>query len=184
MINLQKYQESARTTAIYPNIGNNPLYPMLGLIGETGELSEKLKKIIRDNGGKVTVDKLQMIIGEMGDVMWYIANLCCEFGIVLGDIDDDNIFRIHTNPNLVILTLTPSIAGLSRIVEEVETYKGGLVKKMNSSAVLADCTNMIKNLYRLGMIYGLDFNRVLELNLAKLFDRKSRDVLKGDGDNR
>ena len=45
----EEYQIKARSTAIYPNIGNNYIYPTLGLVGEAGEVAEKIKKIIRDN---------------------------------------------------------------------------------------------------------------------------------------
>ena len=44
---LDYYQDMALGTAIYPNKGNNPFYPTLGLCGESGELANKIKKMIR-----------------------------------------------------------------------------------------------------------------------------------------
>jgi len=38
------YQKRARETAIYPNLGNNIVYPTLGISGEAGEIAEKVKK--------------------------------------------------------------------------------------------------------------------------------------------
>ena len=52
------YQKLAFTTAQYPNIGENPIYCILGLCGETGEVAEKIKKVIRDNNGKFTQEKI------------------------------------------------------------------------------------------------------------------------------
>ncbi len=44
-----EYQQAALETAIYPDKGNNIVYPVLGLTGESGEVAEKIKKVIRDN---------------------------------------------------------------------------------------------------------------------------------------
>jgi len=43
-LTFQKYQELARKTAVYPKLGNNFIYPTLGLAGEAGEVAEKFKK--------------------------------------------------------------------------------------------------------------------------------------------
>lgn len=46
-MDFNEYQKKARKTAIYPNIGKNYIYPALGLGGESGEVLEKIKKLIR-----------------------------------------------------------------------------------------------------------------------------------------
>ena len=63
------YQAMSRKTAIYPNLNNNFIYPALGLCGETGEVAEKIKKIIRDNNGIADAEKINDIKKELGDVM-------------------------------------------------------------------------------------------------------------------
>ena len=82
-MNFEQYQELASETAIYPNKGNNPYYPTLGLCGEAGEVAEKIKKVMRDEDGEFSIDKTAEITKEIGDVLWYLAALCEELDIDL-----------------------------------------------------------------------------------------------------
>lgn len=50
-MDMNEYQKKARETATYPDAGNNFVYPTLGLAGESGEVAEKIKKVIRNDGG-------------------------------------------------------------------------------------------------------------------------------------
>jgi len=90
----EEYQAEARKTAIYPNKDNNYIYPTLGLVGEAGEVAEKIKKVIRDNEGVVSEEKKEEIIKELGDVLWYIANLSKELGISLEEVANKNIEKL------------------------------------------------------------------------------------------
>ena len=42
-MDFKTYQTKARNTAIYPNLDSNIIYPTLGLVGEAGEVAEKVK---------------------------------------------------------------------------------------------------------------------------------------------
>lgn len=57
LTDFDKYQKKALSTAVYPNRGKNFVYPTLGLVGEAGEVAEKIKKILRDDKGKLTKEK-------------------------------------------------------------------------------------------------------------------------------
>jgi NTP pyrophosphatase (non-canonical NTP hydrolase) len=93
------YQAEALKTAIYPNVGDNFTYPTLGLAGEAGELSNKVKKIIRDKLDK-TDDKVVFDIeNEIGDILWYAAVLAMEFGLSLDEIAVNNLFKLHERQN-------------------------------------------------------------------------------------
>jgi NTP pyrophosphatase (non-canonical NTP hydrolase) len=93
------YQMLARETAIYPNLGGNITYPVLGLCGESGEVAEKVKKIIRDKEGIWNDDDKVAIKKELGDVLWYIANVAWEFGLTMNDIALTNIDKLNERKN-------------------------------------------------------------------------------------
>lgn len=82
------YQERAAQTAIYPK-ESALSYLALGLAGEAGEVSNKIKKLIR--GDTISEEEFrEFLIGETGDVLWYLALLCEENGISLGDVAVSN----------------------------------------------------------------------------------------------
>ena len=92
----QEYQEQSRKTAIYPDKGNNFIYPVLGLAGEAGEVAEKIKKAIRDDGGKITDLKKTEITKELGDVLWYVAQIATEIGLSLDDVAKTNLEKLFS----------------------------------------------------------------------------------------
>ena len=88
------YQKKARSTAQYPNLGSNYIYPTLGLVGESGEVAEKVKKVIRDKNGIFDEECKKGIKKELGDVLWYVSNLCSEFNFNLEDVAMQNIEKL------------------------------------------------------------------------------------------
>lgn len=89
------YQELARKTAIYPKKAK-VIYPTLGLTGEAGEVAEKIKKQIRDHNGNFKSLKFKAeITKELGDALWYIANLAKDLKIELRDIAKINIIKLQ-----------------------------------------------------------------------------------------
>lgn len=90
----KQYQSKSRKTALYPNLGNNFIYPTLGLNGEAGEVAEKIKKVLRDENGVVSKEKREEIEKELGDVMWYIAQLASELNLSLENIAKKNLTKL------------------------------------------------------------------------------------------
>ena len=94
---LNTYQSEALETAIYPK-NFKVLYPTLGLTGEAGEVSDKVKKLIRDNGyvGGATIDeqKREDLALELGDVLWYVATLANDLGYSLEQIANMNYQKL------------------------------------------------------------------------------------------
>tara|TARA_Y100001968_G_scaffold58635_1_gene49719 strand:+ start:6710 stop:7039 length:330 start_codon:yes stop_codon:yes gene_type:complete len=93
-MNLNHYQDKSRTTALYPNVGNNPIYPTLGLAGEAGEVADKVKKVIRDRKGEFDLVSKESIKLELGDVLWYVAQLASELGFDLEDVAQSNLDKL------------------------------------------------------------------------------------------
>tara|TARA_Y100000589_G_C26924903_1_gene535949 strand:+ start:62 stop:391 length:330 start_codon:yes stop_codon:yes gene_type:complete len=94
-MNFETYQIKARKTAIYPNLGSNYVYPILGLVGESGEVAEKVKKVMRDKNGVFDDETLMGLKKELGDVLWYVSNICCEFNMSLDDIAKGNLNKLE-----------------------------------------------------------------------------------------
>ena len=94
-----EYQTQAKTTAIYPEIGARFVYPALGLCGESGEVADKIKKIFRDQGGVVSEETRQLIGKELGDVLWYVAQLSSEFGFTFDEIAQINLDKLASRSN-------------------------------------------------------------------------------------
>lgn len=89
-----EYQARSRETAVYPDAGNNIVYPALGLCGEAGETAEKVKKAIRDDAGTLTEERREAIAAELGDVLWYVAQLATEADLDLEEIAVANLDKL------------------------------------------------------------------------------------------
>ena len=92
-IGFREYQRKAVSFAIYPAT-HKVLYPALGLCGETGEVAEKVKKQVRDG-----VFNRHEVAKELGDVLWYLANLSNDIGYNLDEIADINIEKLTSRKN-------------------------------------------------------------------------------------
>ncbi len=90
----EEYQTQSRRTAKYPSIGESYVYPTLGLVGEAGEVSEKIKKIFRDSNGLISEEKRAEIKKELGDVLWYLSQLCTELRMNLDDVAASNLEKL------------------------------------------------------------------------------------------
>lgn len=94
---LNEYQGKALSTAQYPEGTMGLLYCALKLGGEAGEVLEKVGKIIRDHNANFThPEKGAEIALELGDVLWYIANLSHQFGYTLEEIAEINVAKLES----------------------------------------------------------------------------------------
>ncbi|MEK7647901.1 MAG: nucleoside triphosphate pyrophosphohydrolase family protein [Patescibacteria group bacterium] len=90
----QEYQEKSKLTAMYPAFGAGYVYPALGLASEAGEVAGKIKKIIRDFNGVVDAERKEQLRAELGDVLWYTAQLALQLDLSLDDIAEANIAKL------------------------------------------------------------------------------------------
>lgn len=90
-MNFNEYQEMTKQTAKYPQ--DKALeYLTLGITSEAGEVADKVKKIIRDGGS--LEEKRKDIMGEVGDVLWYVAQIGLVIGFSLEEIAKKNIEKL------------------------------------------------------------------------------------------
>lgn len=92
---LNEYQKQAVATAIYPHDWEVP-YLALAMCGEAGEVADKVKKSLRDKQGNLSRDDRKAIALEIGDVLWYAANLARILGYDLNHIAEMNITKIQS----------------------------------------------------------------------------------------
>jgi NTP pyrophosphatase (non-canonical NTP hydrolase) len=117
MLTFEKYEQTVVETGIYhdsiqkfvdslniPNESNrkrlhkllSTLYCTLGMIGEAGEIAEKMKKIIRDKDCNISEEDKQLLIKEDGDVVWYTGALAQEFDSTLEQVAQANIDKLQS----------------------------------------------------------------------------------------
>lgn len=93
-MDMHEYQQRSRKTALYPAIGHPVIYPTLGLVNEAGEVAGKIKKVFRDKDGQISEETRQALKSELGDVLWYIAQVATELGLDLEDIARGNLEKL------------------------------------------------------------------------------------------
>jgi len=91
---LSDYQRRSRATALYPGLGESLADPALGLCGEAGEAAEVVKKTLRDEGGVLSEEQRDRLAHELGDVLWYLAQLATEAGLDLGAVATANLEKL------------------------------------------------------------------------------------------
>lgn len=69
------------------------IVPMLGLAGETGQLLSEYKKHLRD--GEAHRLFKERVAEELGDLLWYVANVASKFDLKLRDIAAANLAKVR-----------------------------------------------------------------------------------------
>lgn len=99
-MNLDKYQKQAAEFDLFETTVDlkSPgfLEKVLGLAGEAGEAADKVKKVIRDKGGYASEEDKVAIVKELGDVLWYVANVARYMGVSLSEIAEGNIAKLES----------------------------------------------------------------------------------------
>lgn len=91
-----EYQQEAHQTSQNTKVGNDTLvYAVLGLSGEAGEVANKVKKIYRDNKGKATPEVKAALVKELGDCLWYIAEIATQLDLNLEGVAAVNLTELR-----------------------------------------------------------------------------------------
>jgi NTP pyrophosphatase (non-canonical NTP hydrolase) len=100
---LSDYQARSRRTAKYPREAWLA-YPALGLAGEAGEVAEHAKKAIRDDGGAIAQERRAAMSKELGDVLWYVAQIATELDLDLDQIAEQNLEKLLSRQRRGVLS--------------------------------------------------------------------------------
>lgn len=89
------YQIEACQTNLY-GLSMEGLYAqIMGLCGESGEVADKMKKIIRDNNAQITSEDRTEIAKELGDVLWYLSQVAESLHLNLNVIANENLEKLQ-----------------------------------------------------------------------------------------
>lgn len=91
---LEEYQKFTKTTGVYPKTPQSQAlsYVGLGLVNEAGEVAGVIKKILRNDYETIPLEK---IIAELGDVAWYLSEMCNVLNISLVDVLKQNKTKLE-----------------------------------------------------------------------------------------
>lgn len=92
---LNSYQIEAHKTSLHEM---PVIYPVIGLLGEAGEVADKVKKLIRDKGYKpgdiIDHKDKEAIMLELGDVLWYVSEIANNLDITLEEVGRRNLQKL------------------------------------------------------------------------------------------
>ena len=88
------YQVQSRKTWGLIKTDHPIVYPTLGLANEAGEVAGKIKKIFRDKGGVISEEDRQALKYELGDVLWYLTQICTELDLTMEEVAEANISKL------------------------------------------------------------------------------------------
>ena len=72
------------------------VYPTMGLVNEAGEVAGKVKKIFRDRDGQISEADRESLKQELGDVLWYLAQIATELDLSLQEIAEANLVKLFS----------------------------------------------------------------------------------------
>lgn len=104
---VSEYQKRTADTAIYGLSINDAFahnegvgqylrvaYVSGGICGEAGEIAEHVKKALRDDSMYFTPERVIKIQKEIGDLCWYVSQMCTELGLDLNLVMARNLEKL------------------------------------------------------------------------------------------
>lgn len=96
IVDFQTYQQESRKTWNEIPMDHAIVYPTMGLVNEAGEVAGKVKKIFRDRGGVVSEADREALKQELGDVLWYLTQICTELDLTLQEVAEVNLEKLFS----------------------------------------------------------------------------------------
>ena len=163
-MNLDEYQAAADTTAMHPNKGNNIFYPVLGLIGEFGEVTEAIMKGSPDKD----------ILLELSDTLWYLSTICTELKIKLTDVAGSTEVDHPTH----------ILGQIAEITKKLMRDDNSVISQRHVDLLKPLLAKMFFRIKTTIEMNDSTIEEVCDINIKKLADRKARNKIQGSGDNR
>lgn len=158
-------------------------YVSLGLSGEMGEMQEKIM---------IGEDK-DSIVGEIGDVYWYISQVCMELNTPMGYLLNitpsyKTTRKIIHDPELIKFTLlllcSVWTGRVSEITKKLLRDSHGHLSPIKKAMILENLTKILIAMRSVCALQDVTPEFCMEKNIEKLFSRKERGKIGGSGDNR
>lgn len=190
------FQQQARSTAIYPH-SQKFIYPVLELMGEFGEATEKLIPPQVMENDTVTVDKDEAT-KEIGDCLWALANAAFDADLSLVQLSRDltNGLEVTSfkalgfalteprDPRRLFLLMMIAIGELAEIAKKAIRDNGGTLQETKQFAVRRALGTCLRAWLQICAKYKIDPDDAAIVCIEKVTRRKDEGKLHGDGDNR
>lgn len=97
-MNIEDYSKQAISTLTsdhaYGDVTPELMAQVLGLVGESGEVAEKFKKIVRDKAGVISTEDKAELVKELGDILWYINAVSHLLDASLDEVASKNLEKV------------------------------------------------------------------------------------------
>ena len=172
---ITEYQGIISETAVYPVLvdGFGLAYGYIGLIDETEEYMVELNKMYYSTLEERDANR-SALVKETGDVIWYVTLISSLLHLNIVDIIENDINTKH------------SLGSMAGMVKKHYRDSKQINKELVTN-VLKSTMTMIKedlDFVNASLDNKITIEEVLQTNYDKLKDRKNRNIIKGDGDNR
>lgn len=104
-VDIDDYQVLAHQSHYYPvpkSRLTNMMYPVLGMCSEAGEVANEVKHIVRRRlmlnqeytPLPLDIEERERLVAELGDVLWYLSEVCTTFDIPLSHVAYANLAKV------------------------------------------------------------------------------------------
>ena len=182
MIDWNKYQAEALTTAIYP-LERELDYTILGLCSEVAEVAELVSP--PNTMGATATEVAASMKSETGDCFWYAAAVADALKVPLQDVWDNRIYDAERcAPQIIAVELVVQSGLMAGLLKKAIRDDAGVLTPDRKAKMLLALGAVLSELNALSVSIGSSAHAVTQANLNKLSDRKQRGVLGGSGDAR